>query len=377
MLDSQIQPKLGLIPNDGCRPFLKLELPAAALTAPPPAVDWFSKLTVPLGMYGNDQVGDCVAAAIIHDYLVSWCATHPGQTPPVVPTTQDALDFYWSINTDHVDRGLVTQTALEKLLANGICGIKPLAFATVDLSVVNVRAVTGFFVSAILSVEIDQAQYYPAKLWDDVPGSPFLGYHGISSGSLAANPDRAGIATWGYVAQLTDAYITNKVNEVDVIVWPWVYNALPSETAAQLAADFHAPDWSHAAAAGPAADSGPADLHRPPPGRSDQSLHAGRGCHHGAAIVVHGGHDRAMQRAEVLPRASRMDDRWQAAARRIFGDARAARIWAARWAMDRALGRPRDQAVIGVLVALLGYALVTIAAGVLVWYALKFLGGDD
>jgi hypothetical protein len=55
MLDSQIQPKLGLIPNDGCRPFLKLELPAAALTAPPPAVDWFSKLTVPLGMYGNDH----------------------------------------------------------------------------------------------------------------------------------------------------------------------------------------------------------------------------------------------------------------------------------------------------------------------------------
>jgi len=26
MLDSQIQPKLGLIPNDGRRPFLKLEL---------------------------------------------------------------------------------------------------------------------------------------------------------------------------------------------------------------------------------------------------------------------------------------------------------------------------------------------------------------
>jgi hypothetical protein len=39
MLNSQIQPKLGLIPNDGCRPFLKLELPAAALMAPPPAVE--------------------------------------------------------------------------------------------------------------------------------------------------------------------------------------------------------------------------------------------------------------------------------------------------------------------------------------------------
>ena len=240
MPDLTLQPKLGLLPNDGSRPFLKVELPAAALTAPPAAVDWFAKLTVPLGMYGNDQVGDCVVAAFIHDLLVTWCATHPGQVPPRVPTTQDALNFYWSINTDHVDRGLMTQTALEKLLATGIGGYKPLCFATVDLSVTNVRAITAFFVSAILSVEIDQADYYPAKLLDYVPGSPFLGYHGISSGSLASGPDRTGIATWGYVAQLTDAYITHKIQAVDVIIWPWVYNALPSETADKLAADFKA-----------------------------------------------------------------------------------------------------------------------------------------
>lgn len=238
--DLTLQPKLGLLPNDGSRPFLKVELPAAALTAPPAAVDWFAKLTVPLGMYGNDQVGDCVVAAIIHDLLVTWCATHPGQVPPRVPTTQDALNFYWSINTDHVDRGLVTQTALERLLAAGIAGYKPLAFATVDLSVANVRAITAFFVSAILSVEVDRAQYYPAKLWDYVPGSPFLGYHGISSGSLGSAPDRTGIATWGYVAELTDAYVASKIQAVDVIIWPWVYNALPSETADKLAADFKA-----------------------------------------------------------------------------------------------------------------------------------------
>jgi len=230
--------KLGLIPNDGSRPMLKIELPAVALTTPPPAVDWFSTLTVPLGMYGNDQVGDCVVAAIIHDLLVSWCATHPGQKPPRVPTTQDALNFYWSINTDHVDRGLVVQTALDYLLANGIDGYKPLCFATVPLNVTNVRAITGFFVSAIIACEIDQSQYI-GTLWDDV-ASPLVGYHAVSTGQMSAAPDRVGAASWGYVVEMTDAYVVNKVQEVDVIIWPWVYNALPAETAAKLAADFQA-----------------------------------------------------------------------------------------------------------------------------------------
>jgi hypothetical protein len=233
-----LERKFGLILNDGLRPMLKLELPAVALTTPPAAVDWFAGLSVPLGMYGNDQVGDCMVAAIVHDLLVTWCATHPGQKPPRIPTTQDALNFYWSINTDHVDRGLMTQTALEKLLATGIAGYKPLAFATVDLSVGNVRAVTGFFVSAILSVEVDQSQYN-GKLWDNVV-SPFLGYHGISTGQMSAAPNRVGAASWGYIVELTDAYITHKIQAVDVIIWPWVYNALPSETADKLAADFHA-----------------------------------------------------------------------------------------------------------------------------------------
>ena len=233
-----LERKLGLILNDGSRPMLTIELPAAALTTPPAAVDWFSKLTVPLGMYANDQYGDCVVAAIIHDLLVSWCATHPGQKPPRVPTDTDALSFYWALNPDHVDRGLSVQQALDYLLAHGIAGYTPLCFATVPLNVANVRAVTGFFVSAIIACEIDQSQYN-SKTWDDVI-SALIGYHAVCTGQMSAAPDRVGAASWGYIVEMTDAYLTNKVQEVDVIIWPWVYNALPSETADKLAADFKA-----------------------------------------------------------------------------------------------------------------------------------------
>jgi len=74
--------------RDGSRSVFRSSSPGRALTAPPAAVDWFAKLTVPLGMYGNDQVGDLRVAP---SSTTSWSlggATHPGQVPPRVPTTR-------------------------------------------------------------------------------------------------------------------------------------------------------------------------------------------------------------------------------------------------------------------------------------------------
>ena len=233
-------PKLGLIPNDGLRPSLMLDLEVLQLSPARP-VDWFAALGVPLGMYGNDKVGDCVVAMIIHDYLLSWSAMNPGKALPYLPTTQDALDFYWSINTDHVDRGLSLQTALEKLLKSGLAGIpKPLAFARMPHDANSLRVATSYFVSASIAVEIDAAQMYPSRLWDYVPNSPVQGGHGVCTGQLALAPaPRTGVATWGYRAEMTDAYIGHKVVEAWLVIWPWVYDALSAESAAQLAADFH------------------------------------------------------------------------------------------------------------------------------------------
>jgi hypothetical protein len=225
--------KLGLLPPIPDRPALSLPEGAAVLTPPPSHIDYFAK-TPSLPIWGNDKYGDCVCAAIAHDLEVT-SAVLTGR--PIMVTTADVLDLYWRVNPDHVDRGCVLQVALEKTLAGGIGGHKPLCFAKFTPSLTGLRAVTADFVSALIAVEIDKAQEYPAKLWDAVK-SPYAGGHGVCTGRFSSGPDRMGVATWGYIADMTDSFVASKVGEGWIIVWPWVYNALTSETAAQLAADY-------------------------------------------------------------------------------------------------------------------------------------------
>jgi len=194
----------------------KVELPAAALTAPPAAVDWFAKLTVPLGMYGNDQVGDCVVAAI-HP-RTSWSLGAP-RTRPGPPSRADHPGRAELLLVDqHRPRGpgLVTQTPWEAAQPQG----SPLQAARVrDGSTAErgerPRGSLAFSSRTILSVEVDRAQYYRRSSGITCLARPSWATTASRPARSALPPIATGIATWGYVAELTDAYVASKIQAVD------------------------------------------------------------------------------------------------------------------------------------------------------------------
>lgn len=61
-----------------------------ALPAPPPVVDWMSKLPADCGAMGNNDLGDCTAAGYGHAIQV-WSANNGGM---VTPTDDAVIDFY-------------------------------------------------------------------------------------------------------------------------------------------------------------------------------------------------------------------------------------------------------------------------------------------
>ena len=64
-------------------------------TEVPDTVDWYSRVPADWGMMGNDQVGDCTAAAISHA-IEQWTAyTDP---TPVVMSTDQVISAYSAVS---------------------------------------------------------------------------------------------------------------------------------------------------------------------------------------------------------------------------------------------------------------------------------------
>jgi len=178
---------------------------------------------------------NCVIAAFAHHFMTTWATLLPGVTMPAI-TTQDVLNLYWIVNPDHVDRGCVTEVALDKLLKYGIAGIKPYAWAAVAHDWDSIANVDNEFVAGIYGMEIDQAQYYPAAIWDYVPNSTKIGGHEVSGG--AYDPNYEHLISWSMRAKMTPSYVSHKLGEHHVIIWPHVWDNLSNERKTQLATDY-------------------------------------------------------------------------------------------------------------------------------------------
>ncbi|HEY4895214.1 MAG TPA: hypothetical protein VII01_03915 [Solirubrobacteraceae bacterium] len=242
---TEFKPKLGLLPPIPGRPRLSLALTGVVPTHPT-AFNAFSKIPS-WPMDGNDQYGDCVLAAIAHNLtlVTTWLGS-----APVVPTTAQCLTLYSQSSnppfdpvTGANDYGTVAQFALEALAQHGIAGRKPVAFATVPNDLESLRAATAIFGSVLFMVTIDAAQEYPARLWDSVPGSSYVGGHGVMGGRYSEAPDRMGLVTWGYIADMTDAFIASQLGETWVVIWPEHFGTKAFQQGvdlATLAADYKA-----------------------------------------------------------------------------------------------------------------------------------------
>lgn len=243
-------PKMGLLPDDPTRPRLMLDLAKAlALTPYAPSIDWTKFLTVPIGWFGNNRVGDCVLAGIIHSAILSWCVANPGQVPPYVPTDQEVIDLYFKL-TGGADTGLGIQTTLDYVRKNGIFGYHLGMFAQVGAtgSAIAAQAGTAFLVDLVTGCYVAAHQEYPVTHWTYIPigqpGGENIGGHCVTTCLIV--PGETGMETWAMVVDVDADVIAHQFSQFWWLGWTdWngqpigKLKLLPGETAADLAANFH------------------------------------------------------------------------------------------------------------------------------------------
>jgi hypothetical protein len=125
------------------------------------------------------------------------------------------------------DNGVDMQTMLGALLAGGIGGRKPLAFAKIaagDMDTMD-KAI-ALFGGVNLGLNLDTAQQTQTSTgtWSYIQGSSNWGGHAVLSGRYN-NPDgtladRTGVVTWAQVVDMDRGFVSNQEDECWVIIWP-------------------------------------------------------------------------------------------------------------------------------------------------------------
>lgn len=256
--------------------------------AHPPMADHFALMTSWI-LGANDQFGTCGPTSVANHLLLT---TRYLAGTPIWATTSAVFDLYrrsgnpdFDPATGAGDNGVDMQTMLEALLAGGIAGHTPLAFAKVDhTSLDEVRAAEYLFGGVLFGATLDQAQQHQTTsgLWDYSP-SPVWGGHAFLSGRYTdpagTAQDRTGNITWAQVVDATDAFLDQQVDEAWVIVWPELTGSIQFALGvdmAALAADYQALTGRPFPAPVPGPQPGPTPSPVPGPGRvsdaADQAL---------------------------------------------------------------------------------------------------------
>lgn len=202
------------------------------IPAVPEQADRFAR--VPSWELGaNDEFGTCGPTSVANHRRLT-TANLTGVMD--APTLAEVFDLYrrsgnprfdptlaWD-DPRQDDNGVYMQDMLEALLADGIGGRKPVAFAKVaagDMDTLD-KAV-AIFGGVLLGVNLNVAQQRQA-VWDTVAGSPEWGGHAVLAGRYA-DPvgdvnDRVGVVTWAYPQDATRAFVQHQEDECWVVIWP-------------------------------------------------------------------------------------------------------------------------------------------------------------
>lgn len=184
-------------------------------------------------MLGNDYFGDCVAVTAANERHVVNKVLSGKDT---YSTVDQVFAFYRTQNpnfqpnpNDPVeDNGMVIQTALETLIANGdryFDGVKPLAFAKVDhTNLEEVKSALAIFGMLWVGINVQRANMYQFndnEPWDYVSGSPDDGGHSVVAGGYLSQPTNdVRFITWGEETGFTDNFWNHQVEEAWVVIWP-------------------------------------------------------------------------------------------------------------------------------------------------------------
>ena len=202
----------GVQPADPSRPRLYYRMFAKAGVTPPATVD-YSGFT-PVGMLGNDTVGDCVFAADGH---IVEQATFFGQGSEYVVSTEQALAAYSQVTgynpaDPNSDQGALVQDGLDYLRKTGFGGHKIAAFAQVDVkNITEVKNAVAEFGSVDIGFDFPASamdQFNAGKPWTPVAGSPIEGGHCVTV--VGYTDAYLTVVTWGKSTQKMDYAFWNK-----------------------------------------------------------------------------------------------------------------------------------------------------------------------
>ena len=170
-------------------------------------------------MLGNDQVGDCVIAAILH-YIM---AAQANVGNPVTFTTQQALDLYSAITgynpaDPSTDQGSSWTDALNYWQTTGCCGHKILGWAALDISSLDaIKQGIAIFGGVLIGTVLTQSmkdQFDKGQSWNAPFTGALLGGHGIAWLGFGRHGQTC--ITWGSRQQMDPAALS-QVDEAYVV----------------------------------------------------------------------------------------------------------------------------------------------------------------
>lgn len=223
----RIAGKTGRKPNEGR---LRVSLTAehvAATYAPPPSVDYYSRVPADSwGMDGNDSVGDCTCADVDHEVKAFQVAA---KNVEVTSTTKEVIAAYSAITgynpaDPNTDQGAEMQAVREYWQKTGFklggAVHKIALFADIDITNMTlVKWALEQFGAIGLGVNLPdsaQDQFGAGEPWIVVKGSPIDGGHAIAL--LGYDADWLYVLTWGQVQKISYGWFTAYVEEAWIVL---------------------------------------------------------------------------------------------------------------------------------------------------------------
>jgi hypothetical protein len=213
----------GKLDPDPTKPALRLAPHLTGAPTTPEQRDWLSKVGS-WPMYGNDQYGDCVWAAIGHA-IIAW-TTYAGS--PVEVSLEALLQGYADVtgfNRDDpaTDQGTVMQDALSYWRKTGVAGHRILAFAKVDhTDPAAMKAAIDVFGSLQVGIKfprVAMTQFNAGKPWALVRKDGGIeGGHAIHAGAFDPRQYRA--TTWGRVQSMLPDFAAVYIDEAWAVITP-------------------------------------------------------------------------------------------------------------------------------------------------------------
>ena len=200
----------------------------STLPAPPPAVDWYSRVSG-WPVYLNTDIGDCTEAMVAH--LIEGASTY-GQGATIAVTDQDVLAAYERVSgynpaDPSTDQGAVLQDVYADWRRNGMAGHKVLAFAQVAASSeVQVMQAINLFGAAGLGIVVTQDMeddFNAGHPWTRAVGAQ-LGGHAVPAVGYDSN--FVYVVTWGTVQPMTWGCYKKVTEEAWAAILPeWMNSA--------------------------------------------------------------------------------------------------------------------------------------------------------